>query len=212
MVTAAVCEKSSFSSFAGASGAGLLSEALLFEENFLNSFGVGMGLGERRGGCQNRETQGIQDISRRHRLAPDGIRSALTQGRRKAEPFTRGSFIKVTLPPNVVFKAKGHGADGSVGLSRGASPWRVNKGRSRAGLRIWRRPANAKLNPGSIDRPCYDGGEPNRPSVKLCDLRPCLQGSHKQWWLKTEERSRVRLRLTYLLSSALIPLDIRPNA
>jgi len=61
-VTTTGCGKSIFSSFVGTSGAGLLSEALLFEENFLNSFGVGMGLGKRRGGCQNCEAQSNYDI------------------------------------------------------------------------------------------------------------------------------------------------------
>ena len=119
MVTAAVCDKSPFSSFAGTSGAGLLSEALLLEENFLNSFGVGMGLDKRRGGRQNREAQCIQDISRRHRLTRDGIRLAPTRGKRKAESLTDNLFIKAIIPPTVVvFNAEDHGADVSVGLSQ----------------------------------------------------------------------------------------------
>jgi len=38
----------------------IFDRAFPFENNFLNSFGVGMGPGKRRGGCQNRGAQGVQ--------------------------------------------------------------------------------------------------------------------------------------------------------
>ena len=45
-------------SFGGASKVGLLSGVLLFEENFLNSFGVGIVVGGERGRKQDGEVQG----------------------------------------------------------------------------------------------------------------------------------------------------------
>lgn len=58
MVTTARGE-SPFSSSAGTSGAGLVSEALFFEEDFLNSFNTGIGLGKKERGCQDRKVEDI---------------------------------------------------------------------------------------------------------------------------------------------------------
>lgn len=45
------------------SGEGLVSEALLFEEDFLNSFGVGIGLSKEGRGCRDRKVEETKDIS-----------------------------------------------------------------------------------------------------------------------------------------------------
>ena len=59
--TVTVWGEPSFSSFPSTSGVGLVSEGLLFEEKLLNTFGVGIGLDKKRGGCQDHETQDVRD-------------------------------------------------------------------------------------------------------------------------------------------------------
>lgn len=62
MVVARVWGESPFSSSTGTSGAGLVSETLPFEEDFLNSFDIGIGLGTKGRRCQSRKVEDIQDI------------------------------------------------------------------------------------------------------------------------------------------------------
>ena len=90
-VTATVEEVSSTPPFAGASGAGPLSDVSLREENLLNNFGIGIESGEKREGCQDREIQSIQDIHRWHFLTPDGIGSQL--GRRPSRSSVHSSTL-----------------------------------------------------------------------------------------------------------------------
>jgi len=60
------CGNSTFPSSAGAAGAGLLSGVLLFEENFLKSFGVGIRLVREE---KNARTAGPKPF----RIYPDGV-------------------------------------------------------------------------------------------------------------------------------------------
>jgi hypothetical protein len=73
-VTAIARGMTVFSSSAGTPGVEPLPEEVFFGENLLNSFGVGIGLGRRRGGRQERNARGSQNISELHGLTLDGVK------------------------------------------------------------------------------------------------------------------------------------------
>ena len=94
---------SSFSSCADTSGVGPPSdELLLFEENFLNNFGVGIGLGKSRERYQDNGIQNIQDISGRYCLTPDT--AALMREAAESRPLVGNS----SRPPFCCARGNGY--------------------------------------------------------------------------------------------------------